>query len=284
MVQEDRRVELPLDDVSALILESPQIVLTQSVLTVCAEKGVAVMACDSRHHPVSLSLPFSGHCRQAAVAIVQRSWSDTFIAGAWRQLVIAKIRNQASALRMAVSEFPRLERMVSELESSQKSQPTALEAQAARIYFPRMFRSDFRRHNSADENPGLDYGYAILRACIAINLAAYGFYPAWGIHHHHPENAFNLADDLIEPFRPWVDYWVKIGPSIEGQINKNDKVRLVEVLQAACVMKGKSYRLRTAIERMVKSLSTATFSANPKDLILPQWPETFEIKSGGVDA
>ena len=133
-------------------------------------------------------------------------------------------------------------------------------------------------------NAALNYGYAILRAAIARELVQFGFIPALGIHHCSELNAFNLADDLIEPFRPFVDAYIclngigqQVGATEQG-LQLHERASLVEALQLACVIAGERHTLLHAIHLVVKSLSTATEKAKPDKLLLPAMPRDFGIK------
>jgi len=266
-------LHLPLEDIATLTLESPEILLTQPLLAACAAQGVAVVICNEQHHPSGLSLPFAPHSRQGEVAQAQRGWSTAFRGAVWRQWITAKIQNQHNALATAIGPLERLTKLADTVNARNASQQ---EAQAARIYFPRLFGDDFRRHGADSINAALDYGYSVIRAAVARSLVAYGFLPPWGIHHKHPQNAFNLADDLLEPFRPWVDYWVWLDPDRDADLSIARRARLIEVLQIACAIDGRTYGLQTAIDRAAQSLVAATSNNSARNLALPTWPGRFE--------
>jgi CRISPR-associated protein Cas1 len=131
-----------------------------------------------------------------------------------------------------------------------------MEGQAAAYYFPQLFGKGFRRVEDGFINAALDYGYAVLRGAIARGLVAHGMLPAFGLFHASEQNAFNLADDLIEPFRPLVDLYVRdMPPSSEGELQPQDKVALVGLLNVDVGMPRGKMSVLSAIEQTVGSLA-----------------------------
>lgn len=202
IAQEDGEARLAIEDLACVILDAPQTTLTASLLSACMEAGVAILGVDSRHMPNGLTLPFHRHHRQGRVAAIQAGIGEVFRKRCWRRIVIAKIENQAAHLARLGRDGATVARLAKRVGSGD---PENCEAQAARLYWRRLF-DDFRRDDEADlRNKMLNYGYAVVRAGVARALVAHGLLPAFGLHHAGAANAFNLADDLVEPFRPFVD-------------------------------------------------------------------------------
>lgn len=195
---------LPVEDITALILESPQIALSSTLLSECQDKGVAVLTCDRTHIPNGVLLPFQPHSRQSRVARIQQSWSEPLRKRLWQRVVQCKILGQAACLDRTKGgrDSERLKVLSARVGSGD---PDNIEAQAARIYWPLLFGPDFRRGGGDAVNAALNYGYAVTRAFVARSQVAYGLVPAFGIHHDNDLNAFNLTDDMMEVFRPLVD-------------------------------------------------------------------------------
>lgn len=193
-----------LDDAICVILnESTRADVPVSFFTSAARHGVPIVCCDRFDKPVSMMLPTSHNSRVAQRHLAQQSLKLPKAKQAWQSIVKAKITNQATALgNRAAAEKLR------ELAATVKSGDTTnREAQAARIYWRAMFGDDFRRIQESGDplNGSLNYGYTVLRGSVARAITAAGLWPTLGIHHHARENAWCLADDLMEPFRPAVD-------------------------------------------------------------------------------
>lgn len=272
--QEDGVLQFPLEDVAWVVLDTPQVKTSAALLSACMEAGVLLVVSDNRHMPCGTLLPFHQHFRQAEVAHIQIAVSAALKKRLWQRLVRQKIRNQADALEEAGGEGAvTLREMTRHVGSGD---PDAVEARAARYYWSRLF-SEFRRHDDDDRrNALLNYGYAVVRAAIARSLVAHGFLPAFGIHHESIQNAFNLADDLIEPYRPFVDRMVhtrgagKAGGAKSGSMDLADRQAMAAVLSAKATIGNGQVTILTAIDRTVASLQRAYSAGEAKELALPR--------------
>ena len=191
-------VVVPGVEIAVLILANQEVVLTSAVLSLLARSGAAVVSLDAKHLPCGMSLPIAGHSRHTERLRLQVSASEEIRAKMWRRVVEQKIEAQAKHL-------DDLDRKHTLRELSLAA-PEEAEAQAARMYWRILFGPEFTRRDENDEaNALLNYGYAIVRAITARAICAAGLHPALGIHHKNQYNAFVLADDLMEPFRPVID-------------------------------------------------------------------------------
>lgn len=202
--QQDGDVRIPLEDIAVLLLDNPQITLTEPLLSSCAEHQIAVITTGANHHPNGVLLPYSPHSRSLKVLRQQMALSQPRRKRLWQTLVQQKILNQAAVLRQfdQSSMAERLESLARQVKSGDSGN---LEAVAAQLYFPALLGKGFTRQQDSFINALMNYGYAVIRAALAKHLVAYGFLTPLGLHHCSEQNAFNLADDLIEPFRPLVD-------------------------------------------------------------------------------
>lgn len=202
--QEDGTVKIPLEDMAVLVIEHSQVSLTSQLLSACADRQIAVITVDETHHPNGLLLAHLPHSRALKVMRAQLAMSQPSRKRLWQGIIKQKISNQAGVLRQqghdAVAR--QLEVLAREVRSGDAGNA---EAQASQLYFPALLGKGFARRQERFHNAALDYGYAVIRAAIARSLVAYGFLTAFGLHHRNEQNAFNLADDLIEPFRPLLD-------------------------------------------------------------------------------
>jgi len=273
-VEEDGRDPLffPIEDVAWIILDHARSTLSARVIAACMESGTPIVFSDQRHHPCGMALPFHQHFAQPEVARLQVSVSQPLRKQIWAQIVKAKIANQAQTLRYQQEpESSVLAKMVQHVRSGD---PKNVEARAARFYWSQLFR-DFTRSDESDiRNAMLSYGYACVRAAIARAVAATGFIPSLGLHHDGHLNAFNLVDDLIEPFRPIVDRAVAEHLAErdmeEEQLTLEDRQAMAAVLSRDVVVAGNQFTLLNATETAVESLRRAM---QQKDAMLLSFPE-----------
>ncbi len=204
----------PLDRIAGVIVHAHGTTWSTSLLVELAERGAPVVLCAANHAPKSVLMPLDGHHMQGARMRAQWQAKSPLIKQAWKRVVAAKVQMQAAALD-AIGEAPApLHMMIRKITSGDG---TNIEAQAARHYWPRMMGPDFRRDASADhENALLNYGYTVLRAATARAVVAAGLHPTIGLFHANRGNAFALADDLMEPFRPLVDLTVRSIVALRG--------------------------------------------------------------------
>ncbi|RIA45757.1 CRISPR-associated Cas1 family protein [Hephaestia caeni] len=207
LVVEEQREEvgrIALDDIYAVIVHAHGTTWSANLVAALAERGAPVVFCGSNHSPVAVTLPIEGHHAQNARFRAQWGASKPLCKQLWRRIVTAKIAMQGSLLATrgiaGAEAFPLIARRVKSGDSDN------LEAQAARRYWPLLMGAEFRRdRNSPGANALLNYGYAVIRATVARAVIAAGLHPTIGINHANRGNAFVLADDLVEPFRPLVD-------------------------------------------------------------------------------
>lgn len=247
-------VKIPLVDILCVMLESHQITLTNALLNAFALHKIVVFACDESHLPSGLFMPFLGHFRSFSVLQSQINLSKQRKAILWQQIVKAKINNQALLLKMLHKKESE------ELESLAKSvnlgDSNNNEAKAAAIYFKALFSKNFSRKVQIFENSkmgtinaALNYAYAIMRGVIARSLCVSGLNPALGFNHKNQFNAFNLVDDVMEPYRIFADsvvvQMVEVG-ELEESLSLQNRVKLVSILQSAVIVENKLYPLTRA--------------------------------------
>lgn len=266
-------VSLPLEDIAWIVLDTPQVTVTAAAMAACAQAGIPVVYCDSRHTPCGVLLPFHQHWQQAGVARAQISASTPLKKRLWRAIVRRKIENQAAVLERAQADGAKtLKEMLGHVKSGDTGN---VEARAARFYWQRLFEG-FRRHDDSDlRNAMLNYGYAVLRASVARSLVAAGLLPAFGIHHSGTQNAFNLADDLLEVLRPLADAMVF---EMSGRGRRPDDMNLTRecrqqlagVVMEPLVIDREQLSVLPAVDRMVASLVRALSGEGASALTLPQ--------------
>jgi CRISPR-associated protein Cas1 len=197
-------VTTPLSELAVLLIAHPRVTLTQAVLSRIALEGGAVVTCDDKFLPASMLLPLQAHFVQGERFARQIEISAPSRKRLWQKIVRTKIRSQANLLRELHGEDGGLFPMSRRVRSGDAGN---VESQAARQYWPRLFADPkFRRGGEGpDQNRHLNYGYTVLRAATARALCAAGLHPSIGLRHHNRYDAFSLAADIMEPFRPVVD-------------------------------------------------------------------------------
>ena len=261
----------PLDQIAAVIVHAHGTTWSASLLTELAERGAPVVLCAANHAPKSVLLPLEGHHAQGARMRAQWQAKTPFIKQAWKKVVTVKVKMQAAALA-AIGEAPApLTMMVRKITSGDTSN---IEAQAARYYWPRMMGPNFRRNvGNADENALLNYGYTVLRAATARAVVASGLHPTIGLFHSNRSNAFALADDLMEPFRPLVDCKVRSIVRRRGtKVDTEAKQALARLIATDLPLGSGVTPVSVALMKLATSLGQS-FETGKLRLVLPQSPE-----------
>lgn len=250
---------VPIEDVGVVILDSPQITITHVLLNKLLANNTAIITTDERHMPSGLLYPLEANTLQSERFAVQLTASVPLKKQLWQQTVQAKIQNQASLLKSIGVD---IEPMLYWAKSVKSGDPDNYEGRAAAFYWKSLFdgyTDDFFTRGRYEEEPNnlLNYGYAILRAVIARSLVASGLLPTLGIHHHNRYNAFCLADDIMEPYRPFVDKIVLdiVREGIDcSELTREIKTKLLVIPALDVLIDEKSSPLMIATQRTTASL------------------------------
>lgn len=263
----EERGRVPLDDIGALIVHAHGVSWSTTVFTRLSERNVPVVICGPNHAPVACVWPLEGHHQQAARMRAQVNASRPLSKQMWARIVAGKIRMQGAVLASCGIESGAFDRMAREVRSGD---PNNLEAQAARRYWKAMLGHDFSRDQEAGGINGLlNYGYTVLRAIVSRSICASGLHPTIGIFHSNRANAFALADDLMEPYRPFVDLLVrKLVDEGNHEVTPDTKRILVTVSTVDLVSDAGLSPLAVHVQRFVHSVATS-FEAGVPMLSLP---------------
>jgi len=267
----------PLEDINSLVLEHRQMSLSARVLSECAAHGIALFVCDDKFTPNGVLTPFNSHFQKPKIMQLQLSTPKPLQKRVWQALIRQKIKNHASVLDLYFKDgASELKDLAKEVHSGDTGN---VEAIAARKYFISLFGKGFTRESEIFANACLNYVYAVLRGTIARALVVYGFEPSLGLNHASSLNAFNLADDLIEPFRPIGDLLAyslieKEPPSFLDEngfalLQTEHKKELLKIFQTGCSVHGQVCSINYAIEKLVQSLKQ-TMQEQEVLLDLPQ--------------
>ena len=253
-IEQEQTAFVPFEDIAVIMLNHREISLTHPVLSACGEYGISLFATGDTHHPSGVFLPFLSHSRATRWLRFQLDMPRPVAKKTWAAIVRKKIANQAACLKLAgIDGADHLGALAQRVRSGDSGH---LEGQAAAYYFTQLFGREFQRGQERWINAALDYGYAVLRGTIARGLVAHGLLPSIGLFHASEQNAFNLADDLIEPFRPLVDLYVtKRRDADNVELLPTDKAELIALLNVDVGMPSGATSALNAIELAVQSLA-----------------------------
>lgn len=249
--------QIPIEDIGVVVLDNKQITITQGVLSELLDNNVALISCDEHRMPVGLMLPLAGNTTQSERFRHQIEASLPLKKQLWQQTIQAKIANQAAILKKYTgTEVRCMNVWAADVKSGDTEN---MEARAAAYYWKNLFPIDnfTRDREGAAPNNLLNYGYAILRAVVARSLVASGLLPTLGIHHHNRYNAYCLADDIMEPYRPYVDelvYKIIVSGADYNTLSRELKAELLTIPVLDVVINGRRSPLMIAVATTTASL------------------------------
>lgn len=268
MISQDEDILIPLEDICTLMVESRQVQFTAAALESLATEGVTVFFCDETHLPSAQIFSYHQHSRKKKLLFAQFDLPKPLKKRLWQAVVQEKIKNQARCLYFLDRDGS--DELFDFAEHVYSGDTGNMEALAAAAYFRYLFGDNFSRGLICIENSALNYGYAIIRGCIARNLVMHGLDPAVGIFHHSDLNAFNLADDILEPYRPLVDLFVASMDFKEAEdLSSRHKHELVNLTNYLMLQDDKKLRVMVSADRTTASLA-ASISEQELKLTLPQ--------------
>ncbi len=243
-----------LDDMGALIANAHGLSYTNNLLVALAERGVPFVLCGANHNVVGMLWPMDGHHQQAHRIEAQIACSLPTRKRLWASIVQCKLRQQAAVLQAVGAVSMPLAQLARKVKSGDSSNA---EAQGARKYWPLLMGDFFRRDQKADGlNALLNYGYTVLRAATARAVVAAGLHPSLGLHHSHDNNPMRLVDDLMEPFRPVIDWTVwQLEQQGLCEINVDTKRELVNSLYQDMQTDAGTSPVMVAVQKLATSLA-----------------------------
>lgn len=261
--------QVPLDDVSVLLVSANAVTFSKSILNALSEMGGITVLCGKNYIPQSMVLPVTNNCFSTKITKNQMSASQPFKKRIWQAIVIRKIENQAKVLKLKGKNFSKLEKIKTLVKSGDS---TNREAYAAKIYWKELFGKEFVRDRYAGGvNSLLNYGYAVMRASMARAIVSSGLLPALGINHNNNLNPFCLADDFFEPYRPLVDYIVyDMFTENNLEVNPENKKKLATVLWTKVKTRNGFSPAFQSMQYMTASYVNALENKTP-DIEMPDW-------------
>jgi len=244
----------PVEDLAFLVLDQPQITLSHQLIVALQGNNVAIISCDAQHLPHGLMLPMAGHVEHSERLKIQLNVSAPLRKQLWKQTVEAKISQQMLLLKKLKVNF---EPMTDYLNNVKSGDSTNMEGIAAQFYWKQLFENFIRERQGEAPNNFLNFGYAVLRSIVARALVSSGLHPTIGIFHRNKYNAYCLADDIMEPYRPYVDELVFKLMHLPGrpqELTKEIKAELLKIITADVWMMQKLRPLMVAVSSTTSSL------------------------------
>lgn len=272
VIKQDDEINVPLEDIDTLVLDSYGITLTQNLLAAIANNKISTIVCNEKHLPSALVTSYSQASRGSKNAKAQLNLPESTRKQLWRKNIMAKIQNQADVLKKYNLKCDDLKELAKTVRSGDVSNN---ESTAARLYFARLLEDSTRRkpmwHNSA-----LDYGYAIIRSSIARSVAARGLVAMIGINHRSELNQYNLVDDLIESLRPFVDDYIMstvtfhhIGDNDDANLTRDDRHLIIDILNQYGIINNKKYQIKHLCDKVVENFANAILEDSTEPFVLP---------------
>ena len=272
-LKQEAELTRPIEDIGIIVLDNRQITLTTGLMDALLENNCAVITCDARSMPVGMMLPLSGNTTQSERFRHQINSSLPLRKQLWQQTIQYKIRNQLAVLKQYTNaETKCMQKWANEVKSGDTEN---MEARAAAYYWKGLFGhidGFVRDREGVAPNNLLNYGYAILRAVVARSLVASGLLPTLGIHHHNRYNAYCLADDIMEPYRPYIDmlvYDITVQYGIDIELSKDIKAELLSIPTLDVIIDGKRSPLMIGVLQTTASLYKC-FKGEIRKIIYPE--------------
>lgn len=248
---ETKRIHL--SEISTLLIESTAVSLTAVLLNECLKQKIKIIFCDEKRNPTAELLPYYGAHDVSKKIKVQINWKDETKRLIWAEIIKDKISRQQQVLRHCIKSDD--ESLIEYIKQVEIGDITNREGHAAKVYFHKLFGSDFFRDDENHINSALDYGYAIILSAFNREIVNSGYVTQLGIFHDNQFNAFNLGSDLMEPFRPIVDLKVKKMKLEKFEVE--EKREVLEILETKLTLNGKEQYLLNAISIFTKSVLDA---------------------------
>ena len=265
ITKEGKDIWIPLDDISLIVMDNLSTMLSARLLCQLSEQGIGFVLCNQEHLPTGFYSSYDNHSRASKVIGFQIDKEQNYYEEIWKNIVEAKIFNQANAYKILFDDNDGAEKILGFIKDINVGDKTNREAHAAKVYFNMMMGTSFSRGN--DDillNSGLDYGYAILRGFIARVCVGYGLNTQIGIHHKNEYNRFNLVDDLMEPLRPFVDVVAYKILKDEQFFTKEHRRALVNILNMKVTYRDKKMFICNMIENYVEQFASMVMGRTDK--------------------
>ncbi|MFD1418983.1 type II CRISPR-associated endonuclease Cas1 [Companilactobacillus keshanensis] len=256
--KKDDKFYIPLSDITMVVLEGNKTSITTKLMSSLSQNNVGLVICDDKYLPVGIYLPYGQYHHYAKRVIKQACWTTEQKDLIWQSVIKQKMDNQIAFARWTGVEQERLELMEDLVSDLAVGDKTNREGHVAKVYFDSLYGKSFTRGDDNVINAAMNFGYAILRSCMARIVVGNGLVTMLGIFHKNEFNSFNLVDDLMEPYRPLMDYW--INQNLLGEKNYlsyESRLQIIEFMNQKIKIKGKKMSIDNSMQEFVTSFITA---------------------------
>lgn len=262
------KVYIPLSDINMIVLEGNRTSITTKLLSSLSKNDIGLVICDDKYLPTGIYLPFGQYHHTAKRVIAQAQWTSHQKASLWKAIISQKIFNQIDFVRLKNINIDRIELMQQLANQLEDGDPNNREGIIAKVYFDSLFGKSFTRNEENIINYALNFGYAIVRSCIARIVVGNGLVPMLGIFHCNEFNSFNLVDDLMEPFRPIMDYWIdQIIPQNEEYLTYESRIKIIEFMNQSIIVNNRTLSVDNAMKEFIQSFIFAMQNEDPQLLL-----------------
>lgn len=268
----DSVISIPIEDLDVVFIEDPTTVLTTRLLNELSLKGVALISCGADYLPSSICIPFNGYYKQSGMLSLQMNLLPSKKNKLWETIIKAKISNQMEVLKNAVNDIDSYKTMAEYVKNVKFGDENNMEGIAAKCYFRSLFGPSFIRFSESPISAALNYGYSIFAGLLIRDCAFNGLNGNLGVWHDNVQNANNLAYDLLEPFRPVVDYYVYNNLArLTTPLSKEVRCDLINLVNYYVMVKGKKYQVSYAMNLLVNDFMRYLTSGNIAEFNMPSF-------------
>ncbi|MQS75771.1 type II CRISPR-associated endonuclease Cas1 [Lactobacillus halodurans] len=266
--KKEDKVYIPLSDITMVVLEGNRTTITTKLLSSLSQNNIGLVICDDKYLPVGIYLPYGQYHHYSKRVIKQASWSDEQKGELWKEVVGQKITNQIAYARYYGVSEERLDLMESLVNELKSGDSTNREGHVAKVYFDSLYGNDFTRGDDNVINSAMNFGYAIVRSCMARIVVGNGLVTMLGIFHRNEFNSFNLVDDLMEPYRPLMDYWVnKYVLNDKDYLDYESRLKIIEFMNQEITLNNRKTTIANSMEEYVASFILAMEEHSPELLL-----------------
>ncbi|MFV0424210.1 MAG: type II CRISPR-associated endonuclease Cas1 [Bacilli bacterium] len=270
VVNNEKEVKIPLEDIFIVLIEDPNTIITTNIISKCVDNRICIITCDEKHLPCAMITGYNQHHRALHVMHSQLNQTFEMKSQIWKQLIKSKIYNQYLVAKYTSNVEKDTELLKEYTTNVKDGDIDNREGIAAKVFFKSVYGTEFIRFYDDGINHAMNYGYTIIASAITRELIAYGIDPKFGIWHDSKANSFNLSYDIVEVFRPLVDYCIYENMhKIENELTLEMRKELIKLLNVRVDLEGKMQTVQYCITRIVKSY-VGVIEGKRNDLVLPK--------------
>ncbi|WP_338233082.1 type II CRISPR-associated endonuclease Cas1 [Companilactobacillus muriivasis] len=267
--KKDNKVYIPLSDITMVVLEGNRTTITTKLLSSLSQNNVGLVICDDKYLPVGIYLPYGQYHHYSKRVIKQSQWTKEQKGQIWKNVISQKMNNQLAYAKFAGVDSDRLELMQDLISNLVVGDTTNREGPVAKVYFDSLYGKTFTRDDDDLINAAMNFGYAILRSCMARVVVGNGLVTMLGVFHRNEFNSFNLVDDLMEPYRPLMDYWVNkyVIDDKKDYLSYEARLKIIEFMNQKIQIQNKKMTIDNSMQEYVASFVAAMDEQDPSLLL-----------------